>query len=79
MITECEEQFSAHTGIYLSFISKTTHFVVPVIELVGTRLAAEVSGHATELLGHASLTELVAMVTAHTLETQPLDKILLKQ
>lgn len=48
------------------------------MELLGTGLAAEVPGHATELPGHTSLTELVAVVTADTFQTQPLDKILLK-
>lgn len=48
------------------------------MELLGTGLAAEVPGHAAELPGHTSLTELVAVVTADTLQTQTLDKILLK-
>jgi len=48
------------------------------VELLGTPLAAEVPSHAAELPGHASLTELVAVITAHTLQTEPLDKILLK-
>lgn len=52
--------------------------VVPIVEFLGTRLAAEVPGHAAELPGHTSLTELVAVVTAHTFQTQTFDKILLE-
>ena len=47
------------------------------MEFLGTRLAAEVPSHASELLGHTSLTQLVAVVAADTLKTQPLDEILL--
>lgn len=49
------------------------------MELLRACLATEVPGRAAELLGHTSLTELVTVVTADTLQTQPLDKILLKQ
>lgn len=47
------------------------------MELLGTRLAAEVPSQASQLPGHTSLTELVAVVTADTLQTQPLDEVLL--
>lgn len=52
--------------------------IVPVVELLGTRLAAEVPGHTSERSGYTSLTELVAVVTAHTFQTQTLNKILLE-
>lgn len=55
------------------------YLVEPVVELLGTGLAAEVASRASELSGDAFLTELVTVVTAYTLQTQPLDKILLKQ
>lgn len=48
------------------------------MELLGTGLAAEVPRQAPELPGQTSLTELAAVVTADTLQTQPLDEILLK-
>lgn len=52
--------------------------MVPVVELLGAGLAAEVSRHASELPGQTSLTQLAAVVTAHTLQTQALDEVLLK-
>lgn len=55
------------------------YLVEPVVELLGTGLAAEVASRASELSGDAFLTQLVTVVTAYTLQTQPLDKILLKQ
>lgn len=56
-----------------------TYLVEPVVELLGAGLAAEVSCGASELSGDAFLAELVTVVTAYTFQTQPLDKILLKQ
>lgn len=56
-----------------------TYLVEPVVELLGTGLAAEVASRASKLSGDAFLTELVTVVTAYALQTQPLDKILLKQ
>lgn len=55
------------------------YLVEPVVELLGTGLAAEVASRASELSGDAFLTQLVTVVTAYTLQTQPLDKILLEQ
>lgn len=52
--------------------------VVPVVELLGTGLAAEVPGHPAELPRHASLAELVTVVAADALQTQTLDEILLE-
>lgn len=48
------------------------------MELLGTGFAAEVPGHAAKLPGQTSLAELVAVVTADTLQTQSPDEILLK-
>lgn len=56
-----------------------TYLVEPVVELLGAGLAAEVASRASKLSSDAFLTELVTVVTAYTLQTQPLDKILLKQ
>lgn len=52
--------------------------VVPVVELLGTGLAAEVPGHPAELPCHAPLAELVTVVAADALKTQTLDEILLE-
>lgn len=49
------------------------------MELLGAGLAAEVPSCASKLSGDAFLTELVTVVAAHALQTQPLDEILLKQ
>lgn len=56
-----------------------TDLVVPVMKLLGAGLAAEVPRHAAQLPGHTPLTQLAAVVTGDTLQTKPLDKVLLKQ
>lgn len=56
-----------------------TYLIEPVVELLGTGLTAEIPSCASKLSGDAFLTELVTVVAAYTLQTQPLDKILLKQ
>lgn len=55
------------------------YLIEPVVELLGTGLAAEIPSCASKLSGDAFLTELATVVAAYTLQTQPLDKILLKQ
>lgn len=42
--------------------------VVPVVKLLGARLAAEVPRHAAQLPGDASLTQLVAVVAGDALQ-----------
>lgn len=56
-----------------------TYLIEPVVELLGTGLAAEIPSCASKRSGDAFLAELVTVVAAYTLQTQPLDKILLKQ
>lgn len=56
-----------------------TYLIEPVVELLDTGLTAEIPSCASKLSGDAFLTELVTVVAAYTLQTQPLDKILLKQ
>lgn len=51
---------------------------IPVIELLGAGLAAEVPGHPAQLPRHASLTQLVAVVTRDALQAQALDEVLLE-
>lgn len=56
-----------------------TDLVVPVVELLGAGLAAEVPGDAVHLPGDAALAHLLTVVTRHTLQTQPPSKTLLEQ
>lgn len=51
---------------------------VPVVELLGACLAAEVPGHPAQLPRQASLTQLVAVVTRDALQAQTLDEVLLE-
>lgn len=68
-----ESPFQPHLEYFVADL------VEPVVELLGTGLAAEVPSRASKLPGDAFLAELVTVVAADTLQTQPLDKILLKQ
>lgn len=56
-----------------------TYLIEPVVKLLGTSLAAEIPSCSSKLPGDAFLTELVTVVATYTLQTQPLDEILLKQ
>lgn len=53
--------------------------VVPLVELLGAGFTAEVPGNTGQLPGHSSLTQLSAVVTGDTLQTQPVGKVLLEQ
>ena len=53
--------------------------VVPVMELLGTRLTAEVPGDPPQRACDAPLTQLAAVVTGHTLQPQTLGELLLEQ
>lgn len=55
-----------------------TDLEVPVVELLGAGVAAEVSGHAAQLPGHAPLAQLVAVVAADALQAQAPDEVLLE-
>lgn len=57
----------------------TTHLEVPVVELLGAGLAAEVPGHPAQLPRQASLAQLVAVVTRDALQAQALDEVLLEK
>lgn len=58
---------------------RETDLVVPVVELLGTGLAAEVPRHAAELARDTSLAHLAAVVAADALEAQTLDEVLLEK
>lgn len=53
--------------------------MVPVVKLLGARLAAEVPSHAAKLPGQGPFAELIAVVAADALQTQPPDEVLLIQ
>lgn len=53
--------------------------MVPVVELLGARLATEVPCHAAQLPRDAALAQLAAVVAADALQAQPPDEVLLEK